>query len=321
MFSPTATVVVQDGREPGLPSCRPYPAPVLTALAGLFLTGAVTLAEAGPVAWGSRAFLENKDSRENLWGPGFEMTLGVFAAGFTPTAGNVTQWAAHWHQLDKAEFDPEEYRFGGLIDHPEPLPPTHSTQVHVWVRNHHDAKPGAEWLLLTHPEWQWPGTTAGTVARPVTTWIADEHSVTLLGTVGGDGAVMATAAVGPASGSLAGWLELWFPDGGPNRLADADPDGDGMSNRLEYFLGTDPSRAGKPVAPAIVTVAGGLRLSLDRNPAVPSLFAVETSTDLLTWSAAAHSVIEERPDFIEIEVPKSDDRSFFRIQLSLPTEP
>jgi hypothetical protein len=322
MFCPTPPEVVADGCARDLSArCRLVAPLIVTALACLVFTGTVLSLDAGPLAWGSRAFHENSDSRGIPWGPEFRMTLGVFAAGFEPTPGNTAQWPAHWHELGTAEFDPAERRFAGMIETPAPLPEGVAPQVHIWARNHDNPVPGTEWLLFTRPDWQWPVATTNHLARPVITWVADGHSAAVVGSVGLDGAALATAAVGPAPEALDDWLAYWFPDGGPASLPDADPDGDGMSNRLEYYLGGDPTRAGRPVVPAISPVDGGLRLSLPRNPAVPSHFAVETSADLATWHPAGHSVVQDRPDFIEVEVPATDGRAFFRIQLSSPPAP
>jgi hypothetical protein len=94
------------------------------------------------------------------------------------------------------------------------------------------------------------------------------------------------------------WAPLQNLAGG-NASSAADPDGDGLSNLLEYGLGLDPLAAGTPPAdaggmggagvPTITTVddAGTVRLEItfvrppDRDDLV---YTVEVSDDLTTWT-------------------------------------
>jgi hypothetical protein len=74
----------------------------------------------------------------------------------------------------------------------------------------------------------------------------------------------------------------------------SDPDGDGVSNVLEYALGGDPASSsltlpgGPPLLPQISVVAGNLDFSFpERTDAADRglSYIVETSTDLVSWSA------------------------------------
>jgi DNA-binding beta-propeller fold protein YncE len=108
--------------------------------------------------------------------------------------------------------------------------------------------------------------------------------------------------------------------------AGADPDGDGIPNLLEYFLGGTPTAANRSLLPvqAIETVAGVpyLTLSFPRNPDAAGVsFAIEQSVDLQNWLAAGSSVmvLEEAPDQMKIGLPLSeanDARHFLRLRVS-----
>ncbi|MFH1498655.1 MAG: SMP-30/gluconolactonase/LRE family protein [Verrucomicrobiota bacterium] len=106
------------------------------------------------------------------------------------------------------------------------------------------------------------------------------------------------------------WLAARFTSG---ELADAavsgaeaDPDGDGVANLLEYLMGGDPWTA--DLEPPTVTIEGGrIRLVYERLRAVSGWeITPEYSPDLFTWHRDA--------EFVDIQAPVTLDERFEQIE-------
>ncbi len=277
------------------------------------LSGLCTFACADPVFWGSRAFGAHETSGGKAWGPEFTLELGVFRGGFRPTPENVDDWPARWIALGTAVFDPEEGRYAGLADDSHPLPAGAGDRVFFWASDGSDLTRGPEWLLLAHPDWTWSGRPGGPPGLP-NIWIAEQAAEAVVGETGGDR--LATVALRPAPVPLEAWLARWFPQDVGLRDPDADPDGDGLSNRAEYLLGSDPTEA-TAGTPRMSFTPHGVRLALERNPYALSTAVLETSADLRTWTPADATTETERPDRIEmLAIPRPGERArFFRFNL------
>lgn len=126
----------------------------------------------------------------------------------------------------------------------------------------------------------------GTSTTPAFTASAAEFDEIRFGTTF---AAVTTGVTAPPVTPLQTWLDLHFttPEQSQPTLAglNADPDGDGRANLLEYALGCDPRAA--DLASELVTRAAPGLLALD-YPALRSdlSYLVETSTDLATWGTA-----------------------------------
>lgn len=106
--------------------------------------------------------------------------------------------------------------------------------------------------------------------------------------------------VAPAPGSYDNWADRWrWPDEAA-RAAEADPDGDGLSNLLECAFDLDPLAAGEPpyrVASVLVGDQPHLRLTFRRSAAAPLfVYTVEGSHGLSGASAWSPLAVGERDE-------------------------
>lgn len=134
------------------------------------------------------------------------------------------------------------------------------------------------------------------------------------------------------------WIDGYFPanTAEPQVVgSEADPDGDGYVNWMEYALGQRPHRADPSVALSIWTdAATGERFPRITFPRLTdrtkATVVVETSTDLATWSSAAADVVEvgapvvsddtlRETVSVQATAPLSvSARRYFRLRANLP---
>lgn len=184
--------------------------------------------------------------------------------------------------------------------------------MYLWARNGLDLTKGPEWLLLTRPDWKWP--TSSSPQSPALTWTTGNSELIVLGAVDLNGSHLLSSRVAPVPVSLQTWLQSHFPASPTPVDPELDPDGDGVSNRLEYFLGSDPNNGSSTVTPRILVSQGETIVKLERNPFADSECIMEGSSDLRTWVRAAPEMLEDRPDLLEMKVPRdpSERARFFR---------
>ena len=101
--------------------------------------------------------------------------------------------------------------------------------------------------------------------------------------------------------------------GDPN----ADPDGDGHTNREEFLAGTDPLKGSSFFAPQLTNSGGSVQLGV----AIPVnvSFQVETSTDLTNWSlwdVPGNGGLAQSGNLVTLAGTAAGPRQFFRVQLT-----
>lgn len=101
-----------------------------------------------------------------------------------------------------------------------------------------------------------------------------------------------TYAETPPSSPFAEWRAIHFPPGDASSASEADPDGDGIPNLMEYALGLDPraaSREGLPTAGLLSTNGNRfLTLAFTKVTLASDLaYVVEASSNLVQWTAGS----------------------------------
>lgn len=106
-------------------------------------------------------------------------------------------------------------------------------------------------------------------------------------TVGVNGEIWQSDVTSSAAG-FAAWQGTQFPGGGGASLPGADPDGDGLTNTLEYALALPPATPGANGTRGQI-LSGQRTLRLDMPSPNPGdvIYTIEAGTDLANWSVIA----------------------------------
>lgn len=229
--------------------------------------------------------------------PGERLILTRNAAQFTVEYGTLVPVGTQVFQWSTGGLDN-----GGetlQLDRPGPLD---EQAVQTWVRqdrvNYSDAPP-------------WPGAADG--HGPSLSRISEND-------YGNDAANWTSASASPGSITVGLRFADWASTYGVMNPAD-DPDHDGVSNLLEYALGTDPLHFSSDTPPVISFSAMGISISYQVNSVIPDVsYILETSSDLQTWApvgAAPVSVTNGQQLRTHLETPPVPTRHFYRLKLEL----
>lgn len=111
-----------------------------------------------------------------------------------------------------------------------------------------------------------------------------------------------------------------------SKLPGADPDGDGITNLMEFVLGGNPVVPSQSILPTLATVGEDLVLSYKRSDESESVTTQigQWSTDLTNWNDVTPVLVNENgalPDDMSITVPKSNElngKLFLRLSVEMP---
>ena len=125
----------------------------------------------------------------------------------------------------------------------------------------------------------------------------------------------------PARQSFPSFQELHFGSKvSPEAQPLADPDQDGLGNRLEYLLGSNPLRPDAAMGPEVSYQSGSFSLSFEQ-PANRAVL-IETSTDLVDWTRWQEPenliTFPATTQIRYFEGSVENPRRFFRVQFQAP---
>lgn len=296
----------------------------------LWLGGQLCLAT--EIHWFSAANQTNLTSSNAQLDGGFRFELGAFANGFVPSQANMADWVANWRPAAdsggataRTAYQTGFRRYEGVFAVDSNAAPfAVGAAAYVW--GFRGGVGTSEWVLFRNATWTWPQASSGGPPGFPLEWEAKDASA-ILGTIHSSGSpfLIQSAAVTLASPPTT-W-EQWKAEelsGEAQNGPDDDPDGDGVSNLLEYVFGLPPKQAGPPPDTPVALVDGYLRMTVPRRADHSSaVLTVEVSPDLVNWySGAGQTVVVSNTaaalvvrDATAAPVPGS---RFMRLRATLP---
>lgn len=301
-----------------------------TALAGVLLP---LDAKAGQVFWELNSFSPNLQSNSQPLTAATRFQLGVFTGGFVPTVSNLPDWSANWRSWEELQYDPGTGAFSREILFDEnPAPFAEGARLYCWAYAA-TSTTGSEYFLATDASWLVPGTDP--LAFPV---FVDPETAgqVIFGAAFPDSGTIQTAAVSSVTAPaylFADWQRARFSLEQRKNPAvsgtQADPDGDGRGNLMEYLSGSDPLAADPPLVPEISIPSGPpageiLAISFSAPPSARAHWEFQISSDLAHWAAAAsppaYSPVTELWSLSPAVSPASG-RQFWRLRVDAPVAP
>jgi hypothetical protein len=270
------------------------------------------------IYWQSDAEKTNLDSAGVVMDAGFQFELGVFTGGFSPTAGNTSDWQAHWQAADSTGYNVTNKRFSASFAVTGNTAPF-TVGAAAWIFGRRETSTGSDWILFRKATWLWP---APNPMNPFgVEWNAKNADIVVLGSV--------NASESPYLMKSAGFQTFaqWQTEHLTGELLDApndDPDQDGTPNILEFVFGTPPKSAGAPVLTPVVLVGGHLQITIPRRLDHPANLTVEVSGDLANWSSGPFSTGIVSDDVSALVVrdltalDAAHPRRFIRLRAVLP---
>ena len=279
-------------------------------------------ASGGQVVWSSERMATNLTSTNAKLGDDFRFELVGFANGLA----NLASWRSNWITVGVAHYNSQVGFFAAstFVDSAAAL----DSPAYIWGFNRESATAGAEWVLLTNPQWVLPS--AATTIAPPQQWSTGTATMAVLGNVNAQpGVHLQTAAVvGQAIGNES--ATAWLASHGLNQASDsqiweADSDNDGVSNLLEYATGTHPLVATSFSRESVYLSTYGdtksITLTFDKNPEAMVHYEIELSSDLNQWVSGENvvEVVSDTSDRMTVRdtLPLTGTARFFRLNVSL----
>ena len=253
------------------------------------------------IHWFSAANQTNLTSENAPMDSGFRFELGVFANGFVPSPANMADWVANWRpatdsggQTARTVYQSGFLRYEGVFTvESNAAPFTVGSAAYVW--GYRGGVGTSEWVLFRNATWTWPTASSGGPPGFPLEWEAKDATA-VLGTINTTGSPFLIQSATVTLVSPPTTWEQWKAEelsGEAQNGPDDDPDGDGISNLLEYVFGLSPEQAGPPPSTPVALVDGYLRMTVPRRADHSSaVLAVEVSPDLANWfTGTGHTVV------------------------------
>jgi len=228
-------------------------------------------------------------------GGSFNFELGVFKGTFVPSAANIAQWVANWVPAQRVIYNAPNQHFEGQFTVTSNVSPfTVGKTAYIW--GFQGGVAVSEWILFRNSTWTWP---APNSMDPLGLDWNTANATAVLGAIHASGSpyLMQSAAVSGISSPVSTWAQWQAAElggvalNGPND----DPDGDGVTNLLEYVFGLPPRQSGAvPVMPVTIATVGGqrfLQISIPRRSDHPATFTVEVGSDMTHWQSGAAATV------------------------------
>lgn len=296
-----------------------------------FLLGSLCLslnsvASARALDWGGSVFSTNlKSDLTTPLDANFVFYLGVFE-DFTPTAENTADWSSHWTTIDAVNYNPTYGVFNARheVASSDPV----GQQGYIWgVRR---TREDMEWILITDPSWTWP---ANDDFGSKINWMVGSATEAVLGFINGTGYQMVTEPVADGSPipiiSYDIWKKRFFADSDAEAAPEADPNGNNLSNIVEFALDAEPTANRGALISASVhqsESAQGRFLGVIVQPSLDANVEILgwVSPDVTFTENVSPAVVETLSDgslLIRDDSPMgpSNARKFIRVEFREPT--
>ena len=250
----------------------------------VFLVAVPLYLQATQIQWYCPPGLLNMDSEGQAMNASYKFELGVFANGFTPTLGNLEDWAENWNAIQRASYNETHGWFTSVYQVTGTEGIAQGTQTYIWGFKGDPAN--GEWLLCSGSSWVWPAANPENPFARI--WNATQSDLVILGSVSNGAVTLQSAIVSnaaPPTTTYAQWAEEVLGDPA------ADPSGDannnGIQDGLEYVMGesnnTEMEANGLRIRVGSDNGEEVVELLVPYRADRPALIDIEISFDLETW--------------------------------------